>query len=235
MVNVDEAIIARLKSHGLHFEVLVDCDLALKLKGGATVDLSDVLASQKIFSDAKKGLVAAENQLKQVFSTTDISEIAKQIILKGEIQLTAEYKAKLHEEKRKRILTFIQKHGVDPKTHLPHPLKRVELAFEEAKIHIDEYKDEQQQISQIIAKLRPILPIKFERKELQITVPPLYAGKAYAVLQARVKVIEDHWGNDGSFTARVEIPAGLQSELVDTLNHLTHGDVTIDVVKVLEN
>ena len=54
---------------------------------------------------------------------------------------------------------------VDPKTQLPHPVQRILLAMEEGKIKIDEFKDEQLQLDEIIKKLQPLLPIKRKDKE----------------------------------------------------------------------
>ncbi len=106
MVNVDEAIIARLKSNNQLFEILVDCDMALALKEGKNISLKDVLAADKIFSDAKKGLEASENAMKQIFGTSEPEEVAKIIIKKGEIQLTREHRANLRERKRKQIIIY---------------------------------------------------------------------------------------------------------------------------------
>ena len=106
MVNVDKAVIARLKAEGSNFEILVDCASALALKEGKTVDMHDVLAAMQIFSDAHKGLVASEHAIKQIFGTNDVGEVASQIIHKGEIQLTQEYRENLREEKRKQIVAL---------------------------------------------------------------------------------------------------------------------------------
>ncbi len=56
MVNIDEAIIARLESHGEKFEILVDPDLAADFKNPERDDviIEDVLAVEDIFKDAKK-------------------------------------------------------------------------------------------------------------------------------------------------------------------------------------
>ena len=78
MVNVDNAIIARLKTQGQNFEILVDCSSALALKEGKIVDMHDVMAAMQIFSDAHKGLAASETAMKQIFGTGDSEEIAKQ-------------------------------------------------------------------------------------------------------------------------------------------------------------
>ena len=56
MVDVNKAIIARLKKEGEIFEILVDCDKALDFKSGKKIALDDVLATFDIFKDVKKGL-----------------------------------------------------------------------------------------------------------------------------------------------------------------------------------
>ena len=140
MVNVDQAVIARLKTQGHNFEILADCSNALAVREGKDVSMRDVLAAMQVFSDAHKGLVASETAIKQIFGTNETEEVARQIIQKGEIQLTQEYREKLREEKRKQIISIIHRNGVDPKTHLPHPFNRIENAFEEARFHIDEFK-----------------------------------------------------------------------------------------------
>ena len=197
MVTVDQAIIARLKSHGQHFEILVDCGSALALREGRSVDMRDVLAAMQIFSDAHKGLVASEHAMKQIFGTNNVDEVAKQIIQKGEIQLTQDYREKLREEKRKQIISIIHRNGVDPKTHLPHPPQRIENAFIEAKFHVDEFASVQEQVQEALKKLRPILPIKFEVKEIAIKISPDYAPKCYAVVKQFGTILREEWQNSG--------------------------------------
>ncbi|PIO05618.1 ribosome assembly factor SBDS, partial [Candidatus Woesearchaeota archaeon CG08_land_8_20_14_0_20_43_7] len=68
MVDVDQAIIARLKSHGVNFEVLVDCRNAILVREGNVVSPQDLMATQEIFSDAKKGLRVSDDELQQAFA-----------------------------------------------------------------------------------------------------------------------------------------------------------------------
>lgn len=232
MVDVDKAVIGWLKTHGTKFEILVDCDQALLFKSGRQTDMNDILASQKIFSDAHRGIVASEHRMTEIFGTKDTIEIAKIILQKGEVQITAAHKSKEVEEKRKQILAYIHKNGVDPRTHLPHPPQRIELAFEEAKIHVNEHKEVLDQMQDIIKKLQPILPIKFERKELSIRIPSQYAGKMYGTVKSLTHIIKEEWMNDGSWKALVYIPAGMQGELFDKLNSMTHGSVEIETLKI---
>ena len=232
MVDVDKAVIARLKTHGDKYEILVDCDSALLFRQGKTNDLADVLASEKIFSDAKRGIVASQHRMQEIFGTEEHEEIAKIILKKGEIQITAEHKGKEQEEKRKQIMAYIHRNGVDPKTHMPHPPQRLELAFEEANIHIEEHKDAMEQIPNILKKLQVILPLKFERKQLSVHISSQYAGKTYGVIKAYGHIMKEEWLNDGSWKGTVEIPAGMQTEMFDKLNSMTHGSVEIETLKI---
>ena len=231
MVTVDEAVIARLKMHRQDFEILVDCNGALALREGKNVDIKDVLAAQKIFADAKKGLEASEHAMQQIFQTADRLEIARQIIKKGEIQLTSEYRQDLREKKRKQIIGIIHRNGVDPKTHIPHPMTRIENAFEEAKFHVDEFLPVEQQIQEAIKKLKAILPIKFEVKELEVKIGPKYAGKAYSTVKTHGTILREMWQDNGYFVAVVEMPGGLESEFYNKLNSICHGDAEVKVLK----
>ena len=231
MVTVDEAVIARLKMHGQDFEILVDCNSALALREGKNVDIKDVLAAQKIFADAKKGLEASEHAMQQIFQTADRLEIARQIIKKGEIQLTSEYRQDLREKKRRQIIGIIHRNGVDPKTHIPHPMTRIENAFEEAKFHVDEFLPVEQQIQEAIKKLKAILPIKFEVKELEVKIGPKYAGKAYSIVKTHGTILKEVWQDNGYFVAVVEMPGGLESEFYNKLNSICHGDAEVKVLK----
>ncbi len=223
--------VARLKKAGETFEIDIDPDLAIKFKqGDDSIRIREIMKAPQIFNDAKKGLVASENRMQSVFGTKDPYEVAKIIIKEGEIQLTAEYRAKLVEEKKKKIINIIHRNGIDPRTKLPHPADRIENAFKEAKIHIHEYRKAEDQVKDILAKLRPILPIKFEVREIEVHIPAEFAGKSYSIIKSYCKIKKDNWNNDGSLTTVVEIPAGLTEEFFDKLNNLTHGKVESKII-----
>ena len=232
MVTVDQAIIARLKTHGQSFEILVDCANALALREGKEIDMHDILAAMKIFSDAKKGLEASETSMKQIFGTSDVEEVTKEIIQKGEIQLTQEYREKLREDKRKQIITLIHRNGVDPKTHLPHPPQRIENAFIEAKFHVDEFKPIQEQVQDALKKLRPILPIKFEVKEIALKIAPDFAPKCYSTVKAFGIILREEWQTNGYWIAVVELPGGMENDLYDKLNKICHGNLESKELKI---
>lgn len=224
MVDVDKAVVARLKKEGKWFEILVDCDNALLLKSGKNVPLNTILATDDIFSDVKKGKKAAEHDLQNIFATADPQEIAKRIITEGEVQLTQQHREKAHAELQKKIVYLVHRNAVDATTGLPHPLERLERAMREAKVNIRENENAEQQVERIIKELKPIIPIKMEKMEITLKIPTKYAGASMNLLK-KYSLMKSEWQSDGSLTAKVEIPAGIQEEFFNEINKATHGNI----------
>src|SRR3989338_826024 len=232
MTNIDKAVIAKLKKEGKTYEILVDCEKALSLRSGKTISVSDVVVTDEIFYDAKKGTRASEHELEKIFGTDDKLEICKSIIMDGVVPLTADLLRKEIENKRKQIVDFIHKNVVDPGTGRPHPPQRIDAAMNEAKVRIDENKSAEHQFQLVIDQIRKILPIKCELRELMIKVPAQHGGRILPIIKKFGKLLSDSWGSDGSLNAKVEIPAGIQEELEVALNNIAKGNVEMKVLRV---
>ncbi len=230
MTDIGNAVEARIKRQGKQYEILVDCDKALAFKQGKKIALDDVMVTNEIFHEAKRGLKPAEKDLLVAFNTADVQQIATIILKEGEIQLTQKHREKEREEKKKRIIDIIHKQAIDTKTNLPHPPARIEAAMQQARVKIDENKSAEDQIETILNALKPIIPIKFETRLLEIKIQPQYAGAAFRTLK-KYKLVKSEWLNDGSLLGQMEIPAGLQEELFAELNKITQGSVESKILK----
>ena len=231
MVDVNNAIIARLKKEGKTFEILVDCDKAIEFRKGNLDSLNDVLATNEIFSDVKQGERASEEDIRKAFHTIDTKEIATTIIKKGEVQLTTEHKNKLRDVKRKQIASLIHRNAIDPKSGLPHPLARIENAMEEARVRVDEFKDAEEQVQDVINKLRVQIPLKIETRELEVRIPSQNAGAAYGNVKRKSKILREEWLDNGDLKLFLEIPAGVQEELENELSKMTKGNYELKILK----
>lgn len=221
----------RLKTHGQLFEIAVDPDKAVAYREGDSIDVDEIMTSDNIFEDMKKGLIASEINLKTSFSTTNTQEIVKVMLEKGELQFTQKYRAALREKKFNKIVNLIHINAIDPKTGLPHPQNRIISAMDEAKIKIDDLKKPQDQIKDIVDKLRPIIPISLETIKLNIHVPAQHSSRLYGKISVFGKTHAEQWLNDGSLSINLEIPAGLKNEVISELSNASHGSVDIKVVK----
>jgi ribosome maturation protein SDO1 len=230
MVKLEDAVIARLSSHGTNFEVLVDPELALALKSDQTVDVRNMLAAEEIFKDSRKGEKASEEMVHKTFGTTDVAKVAEQIIRRGEIQITTEQRRKMHDDRLKQVVTLISRRSVNPQTGIPHPPARIENAMEEARVHIEVFKSAEEQLPAIVKELQPILPLKFELRRIAIKIPPTHVSRALKAVKEFASVKQEQWLNDGSWAVVVEIPAGVQAEFFDKLNDLTRGEAQTKVL-----
>jgi ribosome maturation protein SDO1 len=230
MIPLEKAVVARLESHGERFEILVDPDLAVKFRQGEPLDVEDVVAARYVFENSSHATRASDESLQKVFNTTDFDPIAKRIIEKGEIHLTAEQRRHMIAEKRRQVVAFIARNAINPQTGLPHPPQRIEMAMEEARVNIDPFKHLDEQVKDTVKALRPIIPIKFEEIRLAVKVPADYAPKAYGDIQAAGTMEREEWQKDGSWICVVRIPAGIQSEFYDLINRLTKGQGEVKIL-----
>jgi ribosome maturation protein SDO1 len=231
LVSLDKAVIARLHLGEDHFEILVDPYAAEKIIDGKESDVLSALAIDAVFKDSKKGTHASQESLQRNFGTDDVETVAKEIILKGEIQLTTEQRHEMQEQKRRRIVDVIVKNAMDPKTKAPHPRQRIELAMEEAGVHVDPFKPVDQQVKSVVEALRPILPISMEQVRISVKISSQYIGKAYGIARNFGVLEREDWQSDGSWIGVVRIPAGMQTDFYDKLNEVTKGDVVTRILK----
>jgi ribosome maturation protein SDO1 len=232
MISLDDAVTARLESHGQRFEVLVDPDAALAIKRGEfDGELEEVIAAEDVFEDASRGDRPPEDALEEVFGTTDPMEIIPQVITDGEIQITAEQRREMQEQKRKQLITRITRNAVNPQMDdAPHPPDRIESALEEAGFKVDPMEPVENQVDEALEQLRPIIPIRFDEMTAAVQVPPDYAGKAQSRIRQFGDLEREEWQSDGSWVGVITFPAGMQNDFYDLVNEHTSGEAETRII-----
>ncbi len=227
----DRYTIVRYSHSGEKFEILVDPDKGLAYKKGEIPEIANVLMIDTIFSDASKGEKPSVSKLEGVFGTSDPLEVARIMFEKGTLQLTAQQRKEMTEQKLRQIINIISRTYVDPSTKLPHPPLRIENALAEARFSVDPFSDAEDQLKDIVDALRPILPMSMESVEIAIKVPPEYASKSYGIVKKLAEIKRDEWTDDGSWIAVVSISAAMQGELLDRLGKATQGNLQTKIIK----
>ncbi len=231
ILEMTDVTLVKYSYDGEKFEIMVKPDPALDYKLGKKKDISAVLVSDEIYTDSGKGTRPSAEKLLKAFKTEDQSLIAEIILQKGDLNLTTDQRRKMIEEKRKQIVTFIAKTYVDPKTHLPHPPLRIEQAMKDGRVSIDPQKNIDEQVKDIVDKLRSIIALKSENLQLEIVVPAQFASQSYAVLKSVGSLKKEEWQNNGSLKAILEIPAAARPTVIDRLGSITKGSATVEVVQ----
>jgi ribosome maturation protein SDO1 len=233
MISLDEAVTARLESHGQRFEVLVDPDAALAMKRGEfDGELEDVIAAEDVFEDASRGDRPPEDMLTKVFDTTDPMEIIPEVVERGEIQITADQRREMQEQKHKQLVQRITRNAVNPQMDdAPHPPERIESALEETDFRVDPMEPVESQVDEALDALRPVIPIRFDEVTVAVQVPPDYAGSAQAQIRQFGDLEREEWQSDGSWVGVLTFPAGLQNEFYDLVNEHTSGQAETRIIK----
>lgn len=226
-----DVTLVKYSFEGEKFEIMVKPDPALDYKLGKKKDISAVLISDDIYTDSGKGTRPSTEKLLKAFNTEDQTVIAEIILQKGDLNLTTDQRRKMIEEKRKQIVHFIAKTYVDPRTHLPHPPLRIEQAMKDGRVSVDPQKSIDEQVKDVVEKLRSIIALKSENLELEIMIPAQFASQSYAVLKSVGSLKKEEWQNNGSLKAILEIPAAARPNVIDRLGSITKGSATVEVVQ----
>ncbi len=224
---LDKSTIVRLSAGNEKFEILVKPDPALEYKLGKKMDISNIMISDEIYSDASKGTKSSTEKLMKAFKTTDQFEIAKQIMAKGDLNLNTDQRRKMIEEKKRQIVEYINKNFVDPKTHMPHPISRISTVLDDARVAIDPFKRLDDQIKNIIEPLRKLLPLKSEILELTVTVPAQFSGQSFSVFKSIGDIKSEQWLSDGSLQVVLNVNAGMKSSFLDRIGTASKGSAQV--------
>jgi ribosome maturation protein SDO1 len=223
----DKFTIVRYSAGNDKFEILVKPNPALEYKLGKKMDISNIMISDEIYSDANKGTRCSSEKLIKHFKTTDQLEIAKQIMDKGDLNMNTEQRRKMIEEKKRQIVEYINKNFVDPKSHMPHPVSRINAVLDEARVAIDPFKRLDDQLKNIIEPLRKIIPLKSEILELTVTVPAQFSGQSFSVFKTIGEIKSEQWLSDGSLQVILSINAGMKSSFLDRIGTATKGSAQV--------
>jgi len=256
-INLGGYIVGRIEKGGRTFEMLIDPEQAWeakkiireeinrRLKAGSQksrvsveelindskINLEMVFESFTVFEDLRRGKKATNGDMEAIFNTTEGKTISGYILLDGEIQWTKAQREEEKNKKLKQIITIISKNAINPQNKKPHPYQRIEKAIDEANIKIDLMKNAEEQVDDIVKKIQSIIPIRMEQAELAIKIPTSFTAKGYNIVAQLSQIKKEEWQSDGSWVAVVSLPAGLQMELIDKLNKLTHGRVQTKLLK----
>ncbi len=256
-IDLSGFIVGHIENSGRVFEMLMDPEKAweakklireeinTRLKAGKEksrltveellkdrkIDLELIFESFTVFEDLRRGKKATDGDMEAVFNSTDGMTIAGHILLDGEIHWTQAQREEEMQKKLKQIITIISKNAINPQNKKPHPYQRIEKAIEEANVKIDLMRNAEEQVDDVVKSIRAIIPIRIEQVEMAIKLPTAFTAKGYNIVAQYVQIKKEEWQSDGSWVAVVSLPAGLQMELIDKLNKLTHGRVQTKILK----
>jgi ribosome maturation protein SDO1 len=162
------------------------------------------------------------------FGTDKVSDVLKQIVEKGDIELSAAERKEAVEKKRAEIVNYIHKYYIDPKSKTPHPVVRIQNALDQLKIRVDPDIPADRQVQEITRRLPEVLAVRRTEMEGTITIPHAYLGQAAGVIKKFAQVKGESYGGEGCAYEVSFVPGDYQP-LTQELQKLTQGDFQFEV------
>ncbi|KAF9263124.1 Shwachman-Bodian-diamond syndrome protein [Marasmius fiardii PR-910] len=199
-IKLTNVSVVRLKKAGKRFEVACYKNKVQEWRNGIETNLDDVLQISSVFVNVSKGEMAKHNDLQKAFGKTDVPEIVKEILKKGEVQVGEKEREHDISSLRKEIATLVAEKCVDPSTQRPYPVGMIEKAMAEAGFSVKQGKNAKSQVSECIKLLQSEsnLPLQRARMRVRVTIPAADGKRLREkVLEGAEKVEDDEMGNDG--------------------------------------
>ena len=123
-VRLTNVAYVRLQKAGKRFEIACYRNKALSWRNKVEHDLSEVLQIDTVFSNVSKGMLASSKDLEAAFGTSDQREVCREILDRGELQVSEQERSAQHESLFREVANIVVEKTVDSETNLPFTVRK---------------------------------------------------------------------------------------------------------------
>ncbi|KAG5671955.1 hypothetical protein PVAND_002121 [Polypedilum vanderplanki] len=229
-IRLTNVAVVRIKKHGMRFEIACYKNKVQSWRAQTEKDLSEVLQTETVFANVSKGQVAKKEDLIKAFGKDDQVEICKEILAKGELQVSEKERHANLESTFKEIATMVSDKCVNPETNRAYPVTIIEKAMKDAHYSIKPNKNVKSQALDVIKLLKQSIPIEKAQMRVKITVTNCKDKKLrFDDIPKLLKVKEsESWtAGNGNIVALID-PGNYK--IIESLHSTSRGEVTIEVL-----
>ncbi|GBP80896.1 Ribosome maturation protein SBDS [Eumeta japonica] len=157
-------------------------------------DIDEVLQTHTVFTNVSKGQVAKKDDLIKVFGKDGQTEICKEILEKGELQVSDKERQSQIDSLFKDIATTVADKCINSETKRPFPVSIIEKAMKDIHFSVNVNRNAKQQALDVIQLLKKEIPL--ERAQMRVRI--LLSGKdarktREKVIKLTTNVEEENW------------------------------------------
>lgn len=197
-------------------------------------DIDEVLQTHTIFTNVSKGQVAKKEDLVKAFGIDDQTEICKEILAKGELQVSDKERHSALDSMFKDIATTVASKCINPETKRPYPVSMIENAMrEEIHFSVKPNRNAKQQALDVISQLKEVMPLERAQMRLRIVIPEKEARKLKdKIVKFITKMEKEEW--DRSLTMICLIDPGQYRGIDELLRSETKGTALLELINLNE-
>ncbi|KAL1776942.1 ribosome maturation protein SBDS [Sigmodon hispidus] len=189
-IRLTNVAVVRMKRAGKRFEIACYKNKVVGWRSGVEKDLDEVLQTHSVFVNVSKGQVAKKEDLISAFGTDDQTEICKQILTKGEVQVSDKERHTQLEQMFRDIATIVADKCVNPETKRPYTVILIERAMKDIHYSVKPNKSTKQQALEVIKQLKEKIKIERAHMRLRFILPVNEGKKLKEKLKPLMKVVE---------------------------------------------
>jgi len=227
--------VVRIKKAGKRFEIACYRNKVVSWRNNVEKDIDEVLQTHTVFTNVSKGQVAKKEDLVKAFGKDDHTEICKEILSKGELQVSDKERHSQLDALFKEIATAVADKCVNPEINRPYPLAVIEKAMRDAHFSIKPNQNAKQQALQVIK----ILKEKFPIERAQMKVRTAFSGKDGKKLKEKLNHIqsvhiEEETRDGDTLTLIFLIDPGRYKEIDEMIKTESKGGSTLEILSFKE-
>ncbi|XP_008543545.1 ribosome maturation protein SBDS [Microplitis demolitor] len=242
-IRLTNVAVVRMKKTGKRFEIACYRNKVISWRNNLEKDIDEVLQTHTVFSNVSKGQVAKKEDLIAAFGNDNQTEICKEILSKGELQVSDKERHSALDSSFKDIATIITDKCVNPDTKRPYPVSMIEKAMKDVHFSVNPNHNSKQQALELIPKLKEVLPLERSRMRVRVIIHSKNAKKLREKMGPLMSEVENEGWEDGSLNltclidpgqyreidklVRAEAKSAGTVELLD-LKEVTEGDKKLD-------
>lgn len=234
-IRLTNVAVVRMKKGGKRFEIACYKNKVISWRKNIEKDLDEVLQIQSVFTNVSKGAMAKREDLIAAFGKDDITEICKEILNKGELQVSEKERHTELASMFKDIATNVADKCVDPETKRPYSVSLIEKAMKDIHFSVKPNKNVKQQVLEVIGLLKADLPIERAHMRIQVSVGSTKEAKQILEkLKPLCSSIEhDDW-NTGCTSLTCLIDPGQYKTIDDLIRKDTKGHGRLELLDLKE-
>jgi len=230
-MRLTNVAVVRMKKAGKRFEIACYKNKVVSWRNKSEKDIDEVLQTHTVFINVSKGQVAKREDLVAAFETEDQTEICKQILEKGELQVSEKERNVQLESSFKDIATTVADMCVNPETKRPYPVGIIEKALHDIHFSIKPNRSAKQQALEVIPKLREQMPLDRAKMRIRVFVPSHSAKAMKEKLLPLLTVENETWESGNLEIVGVTEPGNFR-ELDELIRKDAKGKGTLELLSL---
>lgn len=234
-IRLTNVAVVRMKKGGKRFEIACYKNKVLSWRKNIEKNIDEVLQIHSVFTNVSKGTVAKREDLMKAFEKDDVTEICKEILAKGELQVSEKERHTELSAMFKEIATHVADKCVNIESKRPYPVSIIEKAMKDIHYSVKMNKNVKQQALEVIKLLKESLPLERARMRLQVTLSSTKEAKQIKEKLNKLctSIEHDDW-NTGCTTLICLIDPGQYKSIDELLKKETKGTGALELLDLKE-